>query len=120
MDLFISHASDDKEEVARPLALLLRERGYSVWYDEFSLTLGDNLRRSLDSGLQSCRFGIVILSPRFLKKAWTQQELDALIMREIATDGKVILPVWHQVTQNDILQYSPALANRISVSTNEG
>ena len=120
MDLFISHASDDKEEIARPLAQLLRERGFSVWYDEFALTLGDNLRRSLDEGLRNCRFGVVILSPRFLQKAWTQEELDALITREIASEGKVILPVWHHVTQTDVLQYSPALANRISVSTDEG
>lgn len=120
MDLFISHASDDKEEIARPLAQLLRERGFSVWYDEFALTLGDNLRRSLDEGLRGCRFGVVILSPRFLEKAWTQQELDSLITREMASDGKVILPVWHHVTQTDVLRYSPALANRISVSTDEG
>ncbi len=36
-DVFISHASEDKEEVARPLAEVLRRNGLSVWYDEFEL-----------------------------------------------------------------------------------
>jgi hypothetical protein len=80
--IFLSHASEDKDEVARPLAIMLRKRGYSVWFDEFTLKLGDSLRRSIDSGLGKCDFGIVVLSPSFFAKEWTQKELDALTSRE--------------------------------------
>jgi len=50
-DLFICHASEDKNEVARPLAEALRTKGLKVWYDEFTLTLGDSLDESIDNGL---------------------------------------------------------------------
>jgi len=62
-DLFISHASEDKDDVARPLADKFIELGLKVWYDEYTLTVGDSLRRSIDRGLAGCRYGLVILSP---------------------------------------------------------
>ena len=58
-DVFISHASEDKEEVVRPLANALRKAGLKVWYDEFELHIGDSLRRKIDQGLAKSRFGIV-------------------------------------------------------------
>ena len=78
-DAFISHASEDKEELVRPLADALVERGLKVWYDEFNLTVGDSLRRSIDKGLAKSRFGIVVLSSSFFAKNWTQYELDGLV-----------------------------------------
>lgn len=96
-DVFISHASEDKDVIARPIAEELLRRGRSVWFDEFELTLGDSLRRSIDRGLAESRFGLVILSPSFFAKQWPQRELDGLTTREIAGSTKVILPVWHEV-----------------------
>lgn len=118
-DVFISHASEDKEDFVRPLAKALRACGLSVWFDEFTLTLGDSLRRSIDHGLARSRFGVVILSPNFLEKGWPQKELDGLIAREI--DGaKVILPVWHNISANEILSYSPMLADRLAIKSSNG
>ena len=118
--IFISHASEDKESVARPIALRLREKGIDVWFDEFELNIGDSLRRKIDQALSSCAFGIVILSPDFFLKEWPQRELDALSTLEIARAGKVILPVWHNITYNDVVGYSPPLADKFAVSTQEG
>ena len=118
-DIFISHASEDKEEIAWPLAEALQQAGLKVWYDEFSLKLGDSLRRSIDQGLRDSKFGLVILSPNFFAKEWTQRELDGLTAREIVGD-KVILPVWHKVTFQDVLRYSPVLADKLGVSTDQG
>jgi hypothetical protein len=50
-DVFISHASEDKDAVARPLAKELLRRGHSVWFDEYELVLGDSLRENIDRGL---------------------------------------------------------------------
>lgn len=66
-DAFISHASEDKDGLVRPLAELLRKQGFAIWYDEFQLKVGDSLRRSIDNGLAHSRFGIVVLSPDFLR-----------------------------------------------------
>lgn len=116
---FICHASEDKDSFVRPLAQELDHRGLSIWYDEFSLTVGDSLRRSIDRGLAQSRFGIVVLSPNFFKKEWPQKELDGLATRE--TNGvKVILPVWHNVSRKDVARYSPTLADRVAVSTSKG
>jgi hypothetical protein len=107
-DLFISHASEDKITVARPLAHSLNARGLRVWIDEAELRIGDSLRRKIEEGLAHSRFGVVILSQSFFKKDWPQRELDGLSSRE-STFGKVILPVWHDVDRAYVSQYAPIL-----------
>ena len=77
-DLFLSHASEDKDEVARPLAHLLQERGLSVWYDETELRIGDNLVAKLNAGISASRFGVLALSKAFFARQWTMYELDML------------------------------------------
>jgi formylglycine-generating enzyme required for sulfatase activity len=118
-DVFISHAWEDKEDIARPLAEALRRKGLRVWYDEFTLTLGDSLRRSIDRGLAQSRYGVVILSPYFFAKEWPQKELDGLAAREVSGE-KVILPVWHNITADQVREYSPTLADRVAVSSDRG
>lgn len=118
-DVFISHASEDKAEVARPLAVLLVKAGLRVWLDEAELVLGDSLRRKIDSGLASSRFGVVVLSKQFFSKEWPQKELDGLAAKE--TNGsRVILPVWHNITAEEIASHSPILADRLSIRTDAG
>ncbi len=118
-DIFISHASEDKEYVARPLAIKLSELGLKIWLDEFELTLGDSLRRKIDHGLAESRFGVVILSNSFFSKEWPQKELDALIAREDG-DQKVILPIWHNLSKKEVHKYSPLLADKLAASTADG
>jgi TIR domain-containing protein len=118
-DVFLSHASEDKDVFVRPLADKLKIKGYTVWYDEFSLLLGDSLRRSIDHGLVNSRFGVVILSVNFFKKEWPQKELDGLVARE-DVNGKIILPVWHGVTKDQVKSFSPILSDRVAVSSNKG
>src|SRR5688572_10495419 len=119
-DFFISHASEDKDEIARPLANALKSMGFKVWYDEFSLKLGDSLNLSLNQGLASSQYGIVILSPSFFSKNWTRQELNGLVALEIASGNSKILPIMHNLTHKQLVQYLPMLADRIYISTSEG
>lgn len=118
-DIFISHASEDKDDFVRPLAQKLKEKGYRVWYDEFSLTLGDSLSSSIDKGILESRFGIIVLSPNFFQKQWTQRELEGLVQKEISY-GKVILPIWHHVSYEQVLYFSPPLANKLASCTSQG
>lgn len=119
-DAFISHASEDKDAVARPLADRLHQHRYTVWFDQYTLRLGDGLRRRIDEGLASCRYGVVILSPSFLQKQWPQRELDGLVALETTDGRKRVLPVWHNVTGEMVARYSPTLADRLAVSTDLG
>jgi len=117
--VFISHASEDKESIAKPLAEALTDMGVPVWYDEYTLTLGDSLRRKIDEGLARSKFGIVILSPAFFEKHWPQQELNGLAAKEV-NGVKVILPIWHNVSRADVAAQSPTLADRLAVSSSKG
>lgn len=111
-DLFICHASEDKTSFVRPLAEALRAENIEVWYDEFTLKLGDSIRRTIDKGLKQSRFGVVVLSPAFFAKKWPQYELDGLVEREMRGADKVILPIWHGVTHDEVMEYSSPLAGR--------
>ena len=119
-DVFICHASEDKDSFVRSLAQALQTEHVEVWFDEFSLKLGDSIRRSIDKGLRQSRFGIVVLSPAFFEKNWPQYELDGLVEREMKGNDKIILPLWHGVTHDHVMQYSPALAGRKAVSSERG
>lgn len=115
-DVFISHASEDKDEVVRPLALKLKAGGLRVWYDEFELSIGDSLRRKIDRGLAASRFGIVVLSKSFFNKGWTNYELDGLVTKTI-TNEQVLLPIWHNITKQEVIDYSPSLADKLARNT---
>ena len=119
-DAFLSHASEDKSAIATPLYKALIRAGVSVWYDQSVLTIGDSLRRRIDDGLARCRFGIVILSPKFFSKDWPQRELDGLVARENASGQKAILPVWHRITKSQVANFSPMLADCLAGNSKEG
>jgi uncharacterized protein YuzE/uncharacterized protein with HEPN domain len=119
-DVFISHATEDKDAIARPLAEELRSRGVSVWFDEYEVGLGDSLRRKIGDGLRHSRAGVVILSPNFFAKEWTQYELDGLTARQIAGEENVILPVWHDVGIDEVREYSAPLADLVAARSASG
>jgi hypothetical protein len=109
-DVFISHASEDKETFVRPLAEALVARNLRPWYDEFTLRPGDSLRRSLDHGLLTSQVGVVVLSPGFFGKRWTNYELDGLVQLAAGDPNQVagagsggrLIPVWHEVSAGDV------------------
>jgi len=111
-DVFICHASEGKDDFVRPLAEALKRENVEVWYDEFSLKLGDSIRRTIDSGLRSSRFGVVVISKALLEKKWPQYELDGLVEREMSGEDKVLLPIWCNITHEEISAHSPSLAGR--------
>lgn len=117
-DVFVSHATEDKDSIVRPLAAALQAEGLIVWYDEFELRIGSSLRRSIDAGLAHSRFGVVVLSESFFKKGWANYELDGLVTREMAEGGRqLILPLWHRVTKDEVIEYSPSLADKLALRT---
>lgn len=88
-----------------------------VWYDEFELRIGDSLRRKIDSGLARSRFGVVVLSHTFFAKNWPQYELDGLVTREMAGDRQMILPLWHEISKDEVIRQVPSLADKVALQT---
>lgn len=118
-DLFISHATEDKQDAAIPLFEALERAGMTVWFDTYELKIGDSIREKIDSGLGACQYGVVILSPNFIAKQWPKRELSALFALE--EDGRPrILPIWHNLDRSTLVSYSPILADRLAGNTAQG
>jgi hypothetical protein len=117
-DLFISHASEDKAFV-RPLAECLRRSRVAVWYDDFELKPGVGLRRSIDEGLKSSRFGLVVLSRAFFEKKWPQWELDGLVQLAMDREDASLLPLWLGIRHVDVAAFSPSLSNIVAITSND-
>jgi hypothetical protein len=115
-DVFVSHASEDKSEVARPLAEALERLGVSVWLDEAEMRIGDSLRRKIDQGIRSSRFAAVVFSTDFFAKGWTQYELDGIVTKTVSGEQN-LLPIWHNTTKAEVMSHSPSLADKVARST---
>ncbi|MGO5062697.1 TIR domain-containing protein [Bifidobacterium pseudolongum] len=117
-DVFISHAWEDKKGFVDELADELRKAGFKVWYDTDRIKWGDSMRQKIDEGLSHSKFGIVVLSPNYIApgKYWTKAELDALFSLE-SVNGKTLLPIWHNLTKQDVMNFSPIIANRKALTT---
>jgi TIR domain len=112
----VSYASEDREDIARPLAHLLDAAGLRVWFDEFSLRIGDSLSDTIALGLAQSRYGVVVVSPAFMSKKWPRNELAGLLAVEGNERGR-ILPIWHKVTAADVASFNPILADRYALTT---
>jgi TIR domain len=118
---FISHDSRDKDVLVRELAHEMVRLMCPVWYDEYSLKVGDSLRASIEKGLKETRKCIVVLSPNFLSnEGWTKAEFDSIFTREILEKKNVVLPVWHNVGAKEVYEYSPRLADKVGLSSSLG
>ena len=115
-DVFISHASEDKETIVRSLVSELVSQGLQVWYDEFTLRIGESLRQKIDKGLARSRVGLVVLSSSFITKGWTNYELDGIVTRAVS-GVQLLLPIWHNITKQEVINFSPSLADKVARST---
>ncbi len=119
-DAFICHASEDKEAVARPLAEALRTHGLRIWYDEFSLKTGDSLSGKIDYGLTNSEYGIIIVSKKFFEKNWPQEEYHAIKTKQVNLNKRIILPVWHEISREEVQKHSAFLADTVAQKSSDG
>ena len=116
-DVFVSHATEDKSSFCDEFVQVLKDKyELNVWYDGVSLQWGDSIRTEIDKGLKKSKFGVVILSRSYIKKYWTNYELEGLFQRE-SNGGKLILPIWHDITKKEVQDFSPSLAGKMAMNT---
>lgn len=116
-DVFISHSSDDKDSFVNDLATSLKKSNISIWYDTDSIGWGQSIRQEIDKGLAHSKYGIVVISPSFIEKYWTSYELDGILQKEGSTGRQMILPIWHNVTADQVQKYSYSISLRNALNT---
>ncbi len=92
-DVFLSHASEDKDVIVRAFAQELEARKISYWLDEAEIKWGDKITQKINKGLQKSRYVIVFLSESFLGKNWPEAELGSALNRENEQGQTVVLPL---------------------------
>ncbi len=117
-DVFVSHAWEDKESFVDEFVQALRDRSLQVWYDTTKMKWGDSMRAKIDEGLRHSRFGVAVLSPNYIAegKYWTKAELDGLFQLE-SINGKMLLPIWHNLTKKQVMDFSPIIAGKLAMNT---
>ena len=116
-DVFVSYAGEDKA-TASELAAELEALDIRAWFAKTELTIGMGLRRSIDYGLAHSRFGAVLMSHAFFRKEWPQRELDGIVALQVGGRQRV-LPIWHGLSHDDMLGYSPTLADTVAARTSD-
>lgn len=117
-DVFISHASEDKEEFVQPHVEALQDAGVRVWYDSLDLTWGKGLREQIDNGIKRSKYAILVFSKNFFAKKWPKRELDGILAKEEIT-GATPLPIWYNISYKDVYEFSPTLSGLYSLSTDK-
>jgi len=115
-DVFISHASEDKEKFVIPLVERLKNFGVEVWFDKFTLKIGDSLSKSINEGLKESNYGVLIISKAFMGKNYTEFELTSLLNKEIG-NRKIILPIWYDVNEEEVKKYNYYLADKMALDS---
>ena len=115
--IFLCHAWDDRQGVAKELCDMLVARNVSVWFSENDIGLGEPFLRAIDKGLAKSRIGIVLVTPSMLKRLPTggvaDKELSVLLQRD------QIVPIMHNTTYDALREVSPMLASRNGLDTAE-
>lgn len=118
-DVFISYAIEDKIEIAHELYRELQRHGLKVWYAGQELRVGESIEKAILKGLEESRYGIVLITPNYFEKNWTRKELYSLLSKE-SEGQKVILPIFHKVTNEDVMKHDTLLSERWALTTDKG
>jgi hypothetical protein len=79
---------------------------------------GKSLREQIDNGIKRSKFAILVLSKSFFAKKWPQRELDGILAKETIS-GNAPLPIWYNLTQEEVYEFSPTLSGVFSVSNRD-
>lgn len=110
-DIFFSYAHEDSE-YADSLVKMMKENGIDVVFDKNDLAWGQSIIDFIDNHLRAVKYGIILLTPTYLEKYWANYELKSLLQRHSRSEGQnIILPIWHNITADEIANRSLALTD---------
>jgi len=92
-DIFICHASEDKDNVAKPLYDSLEKRGIKSFIDCVAIDWGDSLVGKINTALQKSKYVVTIISENSVNKAWPMKEVHTVLSIEINSEQTKLLPL---------------------------
>ena len=110
-DVFISHANKDKEDLVEELYQSLKALGISIFYDKESLEWGDKWKDKILDGTKKAEFAIIVISENFFDREWTEKELNEFLNRQNRNGQKLILPILHNITAEQLKEKYPSVAD---------
>lgn len=118
-DVFLSHSSLDKEEYVSELSNKLTNKGLKVFEDEKVFEIGQSQTQMMNMGILNSRFVVVFLSRNFIESGWSKYEFISFLNREINEDNIIILPIWHEISIEEVREYNPYLVDKHALSTSK-
>lgn len=118
-DVFLSHSSLDKDVFVSEFSEKLSEKGFKVFEDVKVFKVGQSQTDMMNMGILNSRFGVVFLSANFIQSGWSDYEFKSFLNREINEKKMIILPIWHEVTDDQVRQYNPYLVDKFALKTEE-
>ena len=110
-DVFISHANKDKNNLVEDLYNALNKLGIKIFYDKETLEWGDNWKDRILKGTQKSEFAIIVISENFFDREWTEKELNEFLNRQNRNGQKLILPIIHNITMEQLTKKYPEVAD---------
>ncbi|MCI6435893.1 MAG: toll/interleukin-1 receptor domain-containing protein [Clostridiales bacterium] len=118
-DVFISHANKDKSEYVDSLYDTINKLGVNIFYDKKSLSWGDEWKKVLLNGTEKSEFSIIVISQNFFGREWTERELEEFLKRQNASGQKIVLPLIHNISIEELKEKYPKLGEIQAISTND-
>ena len=118
-DLFISHASSDKKDLVEELYKSINKLGIRIFYDKESLEWGDNWKEKILNGTKKAEFAIIVISENFFDREWTERELTEFLNRQNRNGQKLILPILHNISIEQLQEKYPFVANIQAIDSNK-
>lgn len=109
--VFVSHSSEDKVAYVDKLVEEIKNLGIEVFYDTDVISWGDNLKEKIDEGLKTCQLAVIVISPSYFGREWTEYEIRALLERQDVERNKLILPILYNTSKEELVKHYPALKN---------
>lgn len=110
-DVFLSHANKDKMDIVDNLYGSLETLGIKIFYDKKALEWGDKWKDRILEGIKRAEFAIIVISENFFDREWTEKELNELLNRQNRNGQKLILPILHHITMEDLRKKYPSVAD---------
>lgn len=107
--VFVSHSSEDKVDYVDDLVEEIKALGITVFYDTDVMSWGDNLKERIDIGLKTCELAVIVISPSYFGREWTEYEIQMLLQRQSNEKTKLIMPILYNTSKEEFVKHYPLL-----------